>query len=95
MIRMTKITTDEILGTKRRFKCDKSARKSSPTAIMTEKPAKPAQKPVLTSDMAISIGVNVPIVLIPTTLRIKTTIRMPKGKTVSHFKAFCSSRGRP
>lgn len=62
MIRITKMTTAEIRGTRSRLSFDSPARISSPTPRITEKQISPGQKPVLTSDMAISIGVKVPIV---------------------------------
>ena len=81
-------------GTKSKLSFDSIARSNNPTKTMIEKQQSPAQKPVRTSDIATSIGVNVPMVGTPTTFRIKTTTKMPSGKTISHFNIFCSKSGK-
>ena len=94
IIKITKITTAEIRGTSSKFSRVSKVRIKSPSKIISEKQIKPDQKPVRTNDIATSIGVNVPIVGIPTTLRNNTTNKMPNGKIISHFNVFCSKVGK-
>ena len=65
-----------------------------PSNIIVAKQTSPVINPVFTKAIDISIGVNVPIVCIPTTLRINTTNNIPIGKIDNHFKVFCCAIGR-
>ena len=91
---MTKMTTDEILGTNSKFNFESKHLNKSPKMMMDVKQNNPYSSPVCTSDKDISMGVNVPIVLTPTIFLKTTTIRMDRGNIVNHLSVVCSDIGK-